>query len=75
VVDIEHGALRAFEQNRLTRGASLVQQDCGVAHERRDFLGSRGVFRVHFVGIEWLGIEERMRDHVLLTHRILDVFL
>ena len=41
----------------------------------RDFLCGLRVFRIHLVGVEGFGVEERMRDHVLFAHRILDMLL
>ncbi len=65
--------MRAFEQDGLTPSQSLVQQNRRVTDKRRDLLGRCGVLRVHFVGVERFGIEQRVRDHVLLAHRVFDV--
>ena len=54
MVDVEHGALRAFKENGLAVSQRLVQQRGGVAHEGSEFCRSLRVFLVHLVGIERL---------------------
>ena len=55
--------------------SAWFKQDCRVADEGRNLLGRLRIFRVHLVGVERFGVEERVRDHVLFAHGILDVLL
>src|SRR5579871_5909382 len=73
MVDVEHGALCAFEKNGFSAGQRVIEQDGGVGYKRSDLLSGGGIFRVHLVGVERLGIEKSVRDHIFLAHRILDV--
>ena len=73
MIDIQHGALRAFEDNRLSLRKSAVQQKSRVANKRRKLFGGIGIFAKHFIRIQRIGIKQRMRDHVLFAARVFDV--
>ena len=75
MIDVEHCPLRAFEQNRLALRQRLIQQHCGIRHKRRNLSRRLRVFRIHLVGIERLGVEQRVRNHVFLAHRVFDMLL
>ena len=73
MVDIEHGTLRAFKDDRLAFGQRAIQQERGVANEGPNLLGSVGIFAKHLVGIKRLRIEERVRDHVFFAARVINM--
>ena len=73
MIDIEHGALGAFEDDRLTLGQGAVQEKRGVTDKGTQLLGGVGVFGKHFVGIKRVGIEEGVRDGIFFAAGILDM--
>ena len=75
MVDVEHGALRAFEHDAAAVAQDVVEQSAGVGDEGADLLGGRGVLVVHLGRIERIGAEERMGDGVLLVAGGFDVGL
>ena len=75
VIDVEHGALRAFEHHAAALGKNRVEQAAGVGDKGAHLFGRGGVLVVHFGGIERIGAEERVGDGVLLSAGCLDVGL
>ena len=75
VVDIEHGALRAFKHHALAGADGLVQQQCGVGHEGRDPIGDGGVLLIHLHGVDGVAVEESVGDGVLFLAGVLDMLL
>ena len=75
MIDVEHGALRAFEHHRLAIGDGAVQQQRSVGHERSDAVGDLRIVGEHLVGIQRLAVEQGMRDGVLLAAGVLNVLL
>jgi len=67
VVDIQHRALRAFEHHRPALVERAVDEDGGIGHEGHDLLSRGGVFTAHAVGIERLGVEQGVGNHVLFA--------
>ena len=68
VIDIQHGALRAFEQHRLAVADGLVQQRGGVAHHGPDALGERLVLVANGRQVHLLVDAQRPGDGDLLLH-------
>ncbi len=72
MIDIEHGPLRAFEHDGLALRDGFVQQERGIGNEGSNLFRGLRVLGVHAVGIERLGIEERVRDHIFFAASVLD---
>ena len=64
MVDVEHGALRAFEHHAAAFGQDAVEQTAGVGNQRANALRRRSVIVVHLRGIERVGAEEGVGDGV-----------
>ena len=69
VIDVEHGALRAFEEHALAVADRLVQQAGGIAHHRPDALRERLVFVANTGEVEFFVDAERLGDGDLLLHQ------
>ena len=75
MVDIEHGALRAFKHDALAGADGLVQQQRGVGHEGRDLIGDGGVLLIHLDRVDGVAVEESVGDGVLFLAGVVDMLL
>ena len=73
MVDVEQGALGAFEHDLFAVVDGLVEQHGSVGDEGGELLGGAGVLLVHLLGVERLGAEEGVGDGVLLVAGVVDV--
>ena len=62
MIQIEHGALRAFEEHALAGADGIVEQDGGVAHQRPDAFGESFILGAHARVIVALEDAKRARD-------------
>ena len=75
MIDVEHRSLRAFEQNRFALASAWFSRTAVSQTNGAIFSAACAYSRIHLVGIERFGVEQRVRNHVLLAHGILDVLL
>ncbi len=69
VVDIQHGPLRAFEEDSFAGAHAFVQQPRRIAHERPDPLGDPAVLLPDLFQVEVDPDSERLRqDPLVLGH-------
>src|SRR5579864_802436 len=73
MIDVEHGALRAFKHDGLTIRNCTVQQHGRVRHEGSKFVRGLRILLIHFVRIKRLRVKQRVRNHILFATSVFDV--